>query len=92
MAEGERRPRREGAETKIRRARLKGKTTAGYRGGEEWHEYYCFFRGEDPQSRYLHSGSQETSRSDCINTQEKSGAAARTYGTSSAYPLTLCTP
>lgn len=83
MAEGEERPWIEGSETKIRRARLIGKTTAGYRGGEEWHEYYCFFRGEDPPSRYLHSESQATSRSDCIKTQEKTGVAARTYGTSS---------
>ena len=40
--------RREDAETKIGRARLEGRATAGYRSGEQ-HEYYCSFRSENPR-------------------------------------------
>ena len=97
--ERERKPRREGAETKIGRSRCAGKATAGSRGGEEWHEYYCFFRGENPRSSSrCTSGSQgiggyEGGFNAATERKGSEGQASHFLSSSrTEWPLIRCTP
>lgn len=96
VMERERKPRREGAETKIGRWRSGRKATAGSHGGEEWHEYYCFFRGENPRS-----SSRCTSGSPGIGgyeggfnaaTERKGSEGPLHISSVVLYPLIRCTP